>query len=544
MTRPARPLDARRGRAGACETSATRAAASSASSSAAPSRAAAGSSCPRSCSARSRRRVASVAAVETAEPGFGGSLAAVAALLVHLFFADLAAGGDPRGSPVGARGPLARPGGRRRRAGLARGAGGLLSLDRGRLQPGARAPAALAPLGHSRRARGADPRRGASGSGFLARAYAHSGVLPGRAAPAGLSRRRRRPACSSRRSSLLVAPRGAAGRPRPSLAARRLRRRRRRRRPGARRRRRTPRSPELLCARAPRAGGRPRRLSPPEIWRIWRRGASARRHGVRALARVRPRGIAAGAAAAASGTSWYLRGLGPAAAAGRQCAGVRRRPAPPRLLGGRRLGRASRASRSDGGLPGPGRAPMSSETRRSSPRPPTASAADRRGDRCVSTRRRGEASGRRRCTCPAATSPAATRPSAGSRASARIETLLRARSRAPPRGRAACSSCSRADSHPRRPALGRMVGLRRTPPARTVRIRPEDVAPSILARAGVPAARGPPGPPVARALLRRARSRRRPSRPTALASPPAARAAPATDREYLEKLKPGYLNES
>ena len=72
-------------------------------------------------------------------------------------------------------------------------------------------------------------------------------------------------------------------------------------------------------------------------------------------------------------------------------------------------------------------------------------------------------------------------------------------------------------------------------------IKPEDVAPSILARAGVPAAADLPGHPLATLF-----------RPGSLetltvatygprVAPPETR-APSTDREYLEKLKSlGYL---
>ncbi len=98
-----------------------------------------------------------------------------------------------------------------------------------------------------------------------------------------------------------------------------------------------------------------------------------------------------------------------------------------------------------------------------------------------------------------------------------------------------------ADSHPSPGSLGRMAVFDGAPP-RTVRIRPEDVAPSILARSGVPVAEDLPGRPAVSLF-----------RPGTLEETKVAtygeRIAPAveprreTDREYLEKLKSlGYLN--
>jgi hypothetical protein len=99
-----------------------------------------------------------------------------------------------------------------------------------------------------------------------------------------------------------------------------------------------------------------------------------------------------------------------------------------------------------------------------------------------------------------------------------------------------------ADSHPASFALGRMVVFDGRLPVRTLRIRLEDAAPSILARAGLPAAEDLPGRPAA--ALFRPGSLEASTVPTygprmAPASPRSA----VTDREYLEKLKSlGYLN--
>jgi hypothetical protein len=99
-----------------------------------------------------------------------------------------------------------------------------------------------------------------------------------------------------------------------------------------------------------------------------------------------------------------------------------------------------------------------------------------------------------------------------------------------------------ADSHPSAGSRGRMVVFDGEAAPASVRIRPVDVAPSVLARAGIPVARDLPGRAIA-ALFR-------PGSLESTAVPtygerivPAALAHPETDREYLEKLKSlGYLN--
>ena len=99
-----------------------------------------------------------------------------------------------------------------------------------------------------------------------------------------------------------------------------------------------------------------------------------------------------------------------------------------------------------------------------------------------------------------------------------------------------------AESHPSPGSTGRMVVFDGAAGAPTLPIRIEDVAPSILSRAGVPAARDVPGHPVA-SLFRPG------SLETATVASWGERVVPpasvprGSDREYLEKLKSlGYLN--
>ncbi len=98
-----------------------------------------------------------------------------------------------------------------------------------------------------------------------------------------------------------------------------------------------------------------------------------------------------------------------------------------------------------------------------------------------------------------------------------------------------------ADSHPREGSLGRLVVFDGGAGRKSVRIRPEDAAPSILARAGVPTARDLSGRPVP--ALFSAGTVETTGVPTyGPRVAPHASTAPESDEEYLEKLRSlGYL---
>jgi hypothetical protein len=482
--------------------------------------------------------VASLAAVETAEAGFGDSATAVVALLVHLFFANLAPAALLALALLVAADRSRSPAGAATAAGLAAAGvvfflwiGGAYGLSRDipfrALLWGA--PVGLAALLLARSVR----------SGFLARAYAHSRVLPSRprarvffaAAVAGIllavaifsSRARPAPAPPP-----LPSPRGSAvavvavdGLALDSAAADGL--------SGVR---------ELLATGA--TGWWPaRQASPPEVWTDLATGEPASRHAVRALARVRPLGSPLGLRPPL-GTAWYLRHVGPAL----------------RLVSSAPVSASDRRSlafwevAASAGLPSvavgwwasgpwPGAEVVGNEEVLAGASDGVS--ADRRAMDALRLRRRGgpqiatvylpgldilrsdpEDSDRRR------------------RAIEQVHRFLEDEvSRAVAEKEALVVLAG--DSHAGPFALGRMVVFDGRQPVKTLRIRPEDVAPSILARAGVPVAADLPGRP-ATALFR----------PGSLeggtvttygprVAPQGARTA-ATDREYLEKLKSlGYL---
>ena len=277
-----------------------------------------------------------------------------------------------------------------------------------------------------------------------------------------------------------------------------------------------------------------RSASPAEVWTDLATGVPASRHGVRALEWVRPLGLPP--MRPPLGTSWYFRGLGI------RLGVVERAP----VSAWERKSLAFWEVAASAGLPAaavgwwasgpwPGAAVVEN-------RELFARVNDGRDvDRVAIAAFEAVAPGRSVATVYLPSldilrGDGAGRAAAAARLVPFVESL-EARARA---GEIALVLIA-ADSHPRADSLGKMVVFDGAPP-RTVRIRPEDVLPSILARAGVPVAEDLPGEPAA-ALFRPGSLER-----TAVATygeriAPAVRPRGETDREYLEKLKSlGYLN--
>ncbi len=484
--------------------------------------------------------VASVAAVETAEASSGDSLTAVVALLVHLFFANLVIGGI-LAIPLAAIADRSRsPAGTATASGLASAAAvfflwiaGAYSLSR---EIPARSlvwgiPVALAALILARSVR----------SGFLARAYAHSRVLPGRprrrvflaAAVAGVvvalaifssSSRRGRPAAPP----VLPSPRagGVAVIAVDGLALD------------------APGSDGLSGIRELLATGvtgwwPAMAATPPEIWSDLATGEPPSRHGVRALARVRPRGSPSGLRPPLA-TAWYLRGLGPAL----------------RLVVNSPVSASDRRSlafweiAASAGLPAeavgwwasgpwPGADVVGNEQILAGA--VDGISADRRAIDAFRIRRRG---GQQVATVylPGLD---ILRGKIGSeerlRALDQLHLFLEDEVSRAVAGQQALAILA-VDSHAAASALGRMIVFDGRQPVKTLRIRWEDVAPSILARAGAPAAADLPGHPVAALFSAGTLETSTVSTYGPRSAPEGARSA-ATDREYLRKLKSlGYLN--
>jgi hypothetical protein len=484
--------------------------------------------------------VASVAAVETAEAGFGDSLTAVAALFVHLFCADLVITGILAILLTAIADSSLAPAGTATASGLAAATAvfflwiaGAYSLSR---DVPARAllwggPVALAALLLARGVR----------SGFLGRAYAHSRVLPGRprrrvflaAAVAGVlialaifsssSSRKRPPA-----PPVLPSPRGGAvaviavdGLALDAPASDGL--------SGLR---------ELLATGV--TGWWPARAAaPPEVWSDLATGEPPSRHGVRALARVRPRGSPAGLRPPL-GTAWYLRRLGPAlrlVVNSPVSASDRRRLAFWEVAASAGLPAVAVGWWASG--PWPGAHVVGNEEILAGAT--DGISADRRAIDALRQRRRG---GQQIATVylPGLD---ILRDRGGSEERLRAVDQLRrfleeevSRSVA---GQQALVVLA-VDCHAAPSALGRMVVFDGRQPVKTLRIRPEDVAPSILARAGVPAAADLPGRPVPALFPPGTLETATVSTYGPRSAPEGARSA-ATDREYFEKLRSlGYLN--
>jgi hypothetical protein len=277
--------------------------------------------------------------------------------------------------------------------------------------------------------------------------------------------------------------------------------------------------------------------SPPELWTNLATGASPSAHGVRALARVRPAGSPL-AVRPPFGTSWLFRGIGPriGLVANAPVSGAdRRRPDFWEVSAS-----AGIPSLSIGwwaAAPWPGATVV--ENRVILARAKNGFDADRIAIGIFAADV-GNGFGVATVYLPGCD---IERDDPGALGEARraIEALL-----AEWIGRARRSECAlvvlAADSHPRTAgALGRMVVFDGDATARSVRIRPEDAAPSILARSGVPAARDLPGSPIVSLFAPGSLE----TLTVASWGPrvvPAAAARPESDREYLEKLRSlGYL---
>jgi hypothetical protein len=482
--------------------------------------------------------IASLAAVETAEAGFGESLAAAAALVVHLFFADLAIAALLALLLGFAADRSRAPAGTATAAGLAAAGavfflwiGGAWSLSR---EIPARAllwgaPVALAALLLARAVR----------TGFLARAYAHSRALP--------SRRRRRVFLAAALTGILAAAaiftsRGRPAPPPPALPAPRggavvvvavdglaLDAKASDALSGVR---------ELLSAGA--SGWWPAKTAaPPEVWTDLSTGETPSRHGVRALTRVRPKGSPMGLRPPL-GTAWYLRRLGPAlrlVSSAPVSASDRRRLAFWEVAASAGLPAAAVGWWASG--PWPGADVVGNEEILAGAS--DGISADRRAIEAVRLRRRG---GQQVLTVYL---PGLDILRDDPNPARRPEALLQLRryleeevSRAAA-GQEALVILA-AESHAVPSSLGRMVVFDGRLPVKTLAIRPEDVAPSILARAGLPVAADLPGHPVA-ALFPPGALETTTVPTYGTRTTPAAPRSASTDRQYLEKLKSlGYLN--
>jgi hypothetical protein len=480
--------------------------------------------------------LAALAAVDAAEPGFHSSFSAAAALFGHVFLADLfpacllaflaALWADRSRAPAGAATAV----------GLTSAAavfvlwiGGVWGLAR-EIPPHALlwgAPVSVAALFLARSAR----------SGFLARAYAHSKVLPGRprsrvffaAAVAGVlaavaifASRREPGAVAAPHPSpragpvVVVAVDGLHLDSEPAGSLTGLR---------------------SLLGRGGAAWWPARAGSPPEIWTDLATGVPSSRHGVRALERVRPRGSPL-ALRPPFGTAWYLRGIGP------RIRLVTTAPVSSRD----RESLAFWEVAASAGLPvlavgwwasgpWPGADVVGNEE-----------ILGRAADGIAADRESIAAFGERRSAGQAIQTlylpgPDILRGDRQKRAIAlsQIQRFLEDEVSRAVAGAGALVVLA-ADSHPAPGALGRMVVFDGTQAWKMIRARPQDAAASILARAGVPAARDLAGRPVA-ALFAPGSIEATTVETYGPRVAPAGPQSRRSDREYLEKLKSlGYLN--
>lgn len=477
--------------------------------------------------------LAAVAAVEAAEPGVSGSAATVAALFAHVFLASLL--------PAGLLALVLRflavrvraPGVAATAAGMAAAVlvfilwiGGTYSLERG---PSARTLLWAIPIGVAAFFLAAAVRLG-----FLALAFARAGKLPRRilrrvfAGAAALGLLVAILLLFSRSGEAPVAPPQPSPRPIPVVVI----------------------AVDGLDLDGAGKGGEPAKILergdagwwpaesrvPPEIWTTMATGVPAARHGVRALTRVRPAGAPL-ALRPPWGTSWYLRRLGPMLG----------------LVANAPVSHVDRRSldfwevAASAGIPslsvgwwaaGPWPGATVVENRTVFARAANGEEADVQAIALFEAER-AKGAGLATVYLPGS-DIARDDPAARQAAAARIADLLATYVKRAARGDLVLVVLA-ADSHPGKESLARMVVFDGTPGARKVRLRPEDVAPSILARIGVPAARDIEGRPVpgifAPGSLEIAEVASWGPR-----AAPAEAAAPESDAEYLEKLRSlGYL---
>jgi len=478
--------------------------------------------------------LAFAAVVETADPSLGGTPGSLVAVFLHFFCASL---------PVAALGAVLlafladrsrRPAGAGVAAGLATGGlvlalwiGGGYALGGGLLHAllwGV--PVSVAALAAAENVR----------SGFLARAYAHAHRLP--------EGRRRRVFLAVAAAGLAVAALALALR-RVPVAARPPQ-------PVGRATAMRVIAVDGLELDAPAGQGtaeilrfleggatgwwQAQRGTPPEIWMNLATGVGPERHGVRALERVRPIGSSV-ALRPPPGMAWYLRGVGrtlrlvrsaPVSAADRRSLTfweVYAGAGPPALAvgwwssgpwpGAEVVGNEQVLAAASGGLD------VDAEAWKA--------LREAKGSATLST-----------VYLPSC-DILRVEPDARARAVSEIEgRLKREASEAAAHGSVLVILA--ADSHPPEGGLGRMVVFDAGgAPGAKAHIRPEDVMPSILARAGIPVAADLPGHPVpslfAPGTLETATV---PTYGPRIALPVFRRTV--TDREYLEKLRSlGYL---
>jgi hypothetical protein len=278
------------------------------------------------------------------------------------------------------------------------------------------------------------------------------------------------------------------------------------------------------------------RGSPPEIWTTLATGMSPATHGVRALTRVRPLGSPL-ALRPPWGTGWYLRRLGPALG----------------LVANAPVSHADRRGldfwevAASAGIPslsvgwwaaGPWPGAVVVENRAVFARATDGTGADREAIRVFETDAQ-KGFGIATVYLPGC-DIARDDPAVRNAAEAGIVALLRTEIARAAAGEIVLLVLA-ADSHAAPGGLGRLVVFDGGGDRKNVQIRPEDVAPSILARAGIPPAGDLAGHPVPAlfppGVLETA------TVPTygPRVAPPAS-TAPQSDEEYLEKLRSlGYL---